>query len=46
MTIQENLLALLLKFRMRSVVLVADIKQMYLQVKVHPDDTRFQRVLW
>uniref|UniRef100_A0A182MIR3 Uncharacterized protein n=1 Tax=Anopheles culicifacies TaxID=139723 RepID=A0A182MIR3_9DIPT len=44
--IQDSLLDQLLRFRMRNYALVADIKQMYLQVKVHEDHTRFQRILW
>ncbi|XP_049277727.1 uncharacterized protein LOC125761030 [Anopheles funestus] len=44
--IQESLFTLLLKFRMRKIALVADIRQMYLQVKVHHDHTRYQRILW
>lgn len=44
--IQDSLFDLLLRFRMRAVALVADIKQMYLQVKVDPKHTRYQRILW
>uniref|UniRef100_A0A182NPV1 DUF5641 domain-containing protein n=1 Tax=Anopheles dirus TaxID=7168 RepID=A0A182NPV1_9DIPT len=44
--IQDSLLDLLLRFRMKAVALVADIKQMYLQVKVDPKHTRYQRILW
>lgn len=44
--IQDPLFDLVLRFRQHSVALVADIEKMYLQVKVHPDDTPLQRILW
>ncbi|XP_076386150.1 uncharacterized protein LOC143264169 [Megachile rotundata] len=45
-TIQSNLFTHLLRFRTHTYVVTADIAQMYRQVVVHPDDRRFQRVLW
>ena len=44
--IQDPLFDLLLRFRMHRVALVADIEKMYLQVKVHADQTPLQRILW
>ncbi|XP_062538693.1 uncharacterized protein LOC134206968 [Armigeres subalbatus] len=44
--IQDPLFDLVLRFRKHPVTLVADIEKMYLQVKVHPDDTPLQRILW
>lgn len=44
--LQDPLFDLVLRFRKHSVALVGDIEKMYLQVKVHPDDTPLQRILW
>ncbi|XP_038120036.1 uncharacterized protein LOC119770029 [Culex quinquefasciatus] len=44
--LQDPLFDLVLRFRKKQVALVADIEKMYLQVKVHPDDTPLQRILW
>ena len=44
--LQQDLCAVLLRFRRYSVALVCDIKEMYLQVAVHPEDRPFQRFLW
>ncbi|XP_062537893.1 uncharacterized protein LOC134206221 [Armigeres subalbatus] len=44
--IQDPLFDLVLRFRKHPVAFVADIEKMYLQVKVHPDDTPLQRILW
>lgn len=45
-TVQNDLMAILLKFRCYRFVLTLDIPKMYRQVRIHPDDARFQRVLW
>jgi len=45
-TIQNTLFAYLVRFRTYKYVLTADIERMYLQVLVHPDERRYQRVLW
>lgn len=34
------------RFRLHPYVLTADIEKMYRQVRVHPDDRRFQQILW
>ena len=44
--LQDPLFDLVLRFRKKQVALVADIEKMYLQVKVHTDDTPLQRILW
>ncbi|XP_029170207.1 uncharacterized protein LOC114939928 [Nylanderia fulva] len=36
----------LLRWRQHRYVLVADIEKMYRQILVHPDDCRFQTILW
>ena len=44
--IQDSLLNLLLRFRLHPIAIAADIEKMYLQIKVHPDHTPLQRILW
>ncbi|XP_036149076.1 uncharacterized protein LOC118647744 [Monomorium pharaonis] len=45
-TLQDKLFAHLIRFRTYACVLVADIEKMYLQVLLHEDDRRYQRILW
>nr|XP_012135148.1 PREDICTED: uncharacterized protein LOC100874762 isoform X2 [Megachile rotundata]XP_012135760.1 PREDICTED: uncharacterized protein LOC100874762 isoform X3 [Megachile rotundata] len=45
-TIQDNLYSLLLRFRFHNYVLTADIEKMYRQVLVHPNDRKYQQILW
>lgn len=45
-TVQDDLLSILLRFRLYKYVLVADVEKMYRQVAVHPDDRHLQQVLW
>uniref|UniRef100_A0AAG5DRE2 Peptidase aspartic putative domain-containing protein n=1 Tax=Anopheles atroparvus TaxID=41427 RepID=A0AAG5DRE2_ANOAO len=44
--VQDDLLDIILRFRTYKVALVGDIAKMYRQIVVHPDDRRFQRVLF
>lgn len=44
--VQDPLFDLILRFRINSIALVADIEKMYLQVRVHQEHTPFQRILW
>ncbi|XP_058128506.1 uncharacterized protein LOC131292787, partial [Anopheles ziemanni] len=44
--VQDQLLDIILRFRTYKVALVGDIAKMYRQIEVHPDDRRFQRVLF
>ena len=37
---------LLLRWRTHRVCLTADIEKMYRQILLHPDDRRYQRILW
>lgn len=46
LTIQQNLISIMLRFRTFKFVLAADIVKMYRQVKVHASQTRLQRILW
>ncbi|XP_044575195.1 uncharacterized protein LOC123259004 [Cotesia glomerata] len=45
-TIQDKLFTHLLRFRTHTYVMTADIAQMYRQILIHPDDRRYQRILW
>ncbi|XP_037943125.1 uncharacterized protein LOC119675975 [Teleopsis dalmanni] len=45
-TIQNDLFVTLIRFRNHQYGLMADINKMYRQVLLHPDDRRFQLILW
>lgn len=45
-TIQDDLFSIITRFRTHEYVITADITQMYRQVWVHPDDTKYQRIIW
>ncbi|XP_062704362.1 uncharacterized protein LOC134286717 [Aedes albopictus] len=45
-TIQPALLAVVVNFRLPRYVFSADAEKMFRQVWVHPDDRRFQSVVW
>ncbi|CAG7710012.1 unnamed protein product [Allacma fusca] len=44
--IQQDLIPILIRFRVHLIALKADIEKMYRQVLVCPDDRDFQRILW
>lgn len=44
--LQNNIFHLLLRFRWHAVVFTADVKQMYRQIRVSPEDAEYQRILW
>ncbi|KAJ8722107.1 hypothetical protein PYW08_004509 [Mythimna loreyi] len=44
--LQDDLRNLLMKWRMKRVCFMADIKQMYRQILVTREDANFQRILW
>jgi hypothetical protein len=45
-TVHPNLSSILLRFRIHSVVITADVAKMYRQVKMHPDDCDLQRICY
>lgn len=45
-TIQEDLVSILMRWRKHPIVFTADIKQMYRQVEISPQDADYQRLLW
>lgn len=44
--LQEDLMSILIRWRKYKVAYTADIEQMYRQIKVHPDDQQYQKILW
>ncbi|XP_039309666.1 uncharacterized protein LOC120358695 [Solenopsis invicta] len=44
--IQVKLFTHLIRFRAYKYVITADIEKMYLQIRLHEDDRRYQRLLW
>ncbi|XP_039311989.1 uncharacterized protein LOC120359242 [Solenopsis invicta] len=43
---QDNIIDLLLRFRLHAIAITADLKKMYRQVIVHEQDRNYQRILW
>lgn len=41
-----DLFVVLLNFRLFPVVMIADIRKMFLQIKLNPDDWKYQKILW
>lgn len=44
--LQQDLLAILLRWRLFKFVYTSDIAKMFRQILIHPDEVDFQRVLW
>lgn len=44
--LQADITDILFRFRIRPVPLICDIKRMYNSILVHPDDCKFQHLLW
>lgn len=44
--LQDNLITIFLRFRAHQFAMVADIKQMFRQVNVSPENWNYQRVFW
>lgn len=45
-TIQDDLFSIILRFRIHTFVLVADIEKMYRQILIDPTERHFQKILW
>lgn len=44
--LQSNICDVLSHFRRHNIVFSCDIRQMYRQIRIHPDDRHFQLILW
>ncbi|XP_071562311.1 uncharacterized protein [Temnothorax nylanderi] len=44
--LQDSIINIMLRFRLRAVAITADLQKMYRQVLVHEDDRDYQRILW
>ncbi|XP_050301507.1 uncharacterized protein LOC126739751 [Anthonomus grandis grandis] len=45
-TIQQDLLSIILRFRTRNIVLSSDIKMMYRQILINPEQRHLQKIFW
>lgn len=45
-TVQDDVFAILSRFRKHQYVLMADVEKMYRQVKMDPEDCDLQRIVW
>ena len=44
--LQVDIIDILMRFRLHEVVVIAHIRQMYRNIKLHPDDYDMQRIFW
>ncbi|XP_011859799.1 PREDICTED: uncharacterized protein LOC105557222 [Vollenhovia emeryi] len=44
--LQDNLIDIMLRFRLHAIAITADLKKMYRQILVHEADKDYQRILW
>lgn len=44
--LQNDIFKILINFRIHPIAVIADLRQMYLQIRVNPDHRKFQRILW
>lgn len=44
--LQQDLANLLMRFRTFEYVLTADVVKMFRQVEIHPDDRKYQKIIW
>nr|XP_022914664.1 uncharacterized protein LOC111425114 [Onthophagus taurus] len=44
--VQDDLISIILRFRLYNYVLTGDIAKMYRQVNIHPEQRNLQRILW
>nr|CAI5863233.1 unnamed protein product [Callosobruchus analis] len=45
-TIQDDLVSIRLRFRLHKIVISADIKMMYRQITICPEQRKFHRIVW
>lgn len=44
--LQDNIIDIVMRFRLPAIAITADLQKMYRQILVHPDDRDYQRILW
>lgn len=44
--LQDNLFDIVMRLRLYKYVLSSDIKMMFRQIWIHPEDRKFQQILW
>ncbi|GFX74758.1 uncharacterized protein TNCV_3121871 [Trichonephila clavipes] len=44
--VQEDLFSIMVRFRKHKYVFTTDIEKMFRMINIHPEQTRFQRILW
>lgn len=44
--LQDNIIDIILRFRMHAIAITADMKKMYRQILISENDRDFQRILW
>ncbi|XP_063989946.1 uncharacterized protein LOC135169140 [Diachasmimorpha longicaudata] len=45
-TVKDDILSLVLRFRLHNYIFTGDIEKMYRQGLIRPEDTKYQRILW
>ncbi|XP_029155926.1 uncharacterized protein LOC114928760, partial [Nylanderia fulva] len=45
-TLQDNIIDIILRFRLHAIAITADLKKMYRQILVHEKDRNYQRIVW
>lgn len=45
-TIQDDIVIILLRWRLYKYVVSGDVARMYRQIKMHPEDSEYQRIVW
>lgn len=45
-TLQDDLVAIILRWRKHRIAFTADVKMVYRQIMVHSEDTDYQRIVW
>ncbi|XP_055633999.1 uncharacterized protein LOC129774309 [Toxorhynchites rutilus septentrionalis] len=46
LVVQDDLIAIILRFRMFRYAIISDIEKMFRQIVVHPSDCQLQQILW
>ncbi|XP_011859104.1 PREDICTED: uncharacterized protein LOC105556616 [Vollenhovia emeryi] len=44
--LQDNIIDIVMRFRLPAIAVTADLQKMYRQILIHPNDRDYQRILW